>query len=72
MDVVGKKSAESSYIPGYNVEQAALAYVKPIVTNTGGAFAVCAEDGTQLAIFGSRDAAVIAARQHDLEPVFIH
>jgi len=36
------------------------------------AFAVCASDGTQLALFSSRDAAMIAARQHDLEPVHIH
>lgn len=72
MDVIGKKCTESSYVPGYDVEQVALAYVKSVTTKMGNGFAVFSADGTQLAIFGSRDAAFIAAKQHDLEPVSIH
>ena len=72
MNSIDKKILESSYIPGYSVEQAALAYIKPVGTSTGEGFAVFAADGTQLAVFGSRDAAIIAAKQHDLEPVQIH
>ena len=72
MNTVDKKPLESSYIPTHNVDYSALAYVKPVSTDSGNGFAVYASDGSQLAVFGSRDAAVIAARQHDLEPVQIH
>lgn len=53
-------------------ETAAIAYVRPVATGNGQGFAVCSADGTQLAVFGSFDAAVCAARQHDLEPLPIH
>ena len=72
MNNIDKKVSESEFIPGNDVEYSALAYIKPVATDTGSAFAVCASDGTQLAIFNSRDAAMIAARQHDLDPVNIH
>lgn len=49
-----------------------LAYVRPVQTDKGIAFGVYAADGTQLATFSSRDAAMCAARQHNLEPVLIH
>lgn len=49
-----------------------LAYVREVETEKGVGFAVCAADGTQLAIFNSRDAAYFAAKQHDLEPVYLH
>jgi hypothetical protein len=49
-----------------------MAYVKPVVTEKGTAYGVFAADGTQLALFGSREAAYFAAKQHDLEPVLIH
>lgn len=48
------------------------AYVRPIQTDKGPGYAVCTGDGTQLAVFASRDAAFFAAKQHDLEPTFIH
>lgn len=49
-----------------------LAYVKPVVTEQGNGFAVCSADGTQLAVFSTRDAAFFSAKQHDLDPVLIH
>lgn len=49
-----------------------LAYVKPVNTEKGCGYGVYAADGTQLAVFGSREAAFYAAKQHDLEPVLIH
>ena len=72
MDTIDKKISETSYIPGYDMDATAIAYVKPVGTKSGSAFAVCSSDGTQLAVFQSRDAAIFAARQHDLEPVHIH
>lgn len=49
-----------------------LAYVRPNKRGENAGFAVCAADGTQLAIFASEEAAIYAARQHDLEAVLIH
>ena len=49
-----------------------IAYVKPVITEEGKSYAVHTADGTQLAIFATRDAAYFAAKQHDLDPVLIH
>lgn len=53
-------------------EAGMLAYVRPVTTEKGPAYAICASDGTQLAVYNSREAAFYAAKQHDLEPVQIH
>lgn len=50
----------------------AVAYIKPVAQGKGTGFALVAADGTQLAIFPSREAAYFTARQHDLEPVSVH
>jgi hypothetical protein len=52
--------------------QSPVAYVRPVNTEKGMHYAVCASDGTQLALFSTQDAAYFAAKQHDLEPVLIH
>lgn len=49
-----------------------VAYVRPVDTEEGKIYAVCTADGTQLATFLTQDAAFFAARQNDLEPMFIH
>jgi len=49
-----------------------VAYVRPVITTKGKNYAVCAADGTQLALFATEDAAWYAAKQHDLEPVLLH
>lgn len=54
------------------VEVSPVAYVRPIISDEGTSYAVCTSDGTQLAVFDSRDSAYFAAKQHDLEPVLIH
>lgn len=72
MDSVSKKAVQTTYIPGFSTEKTALAYVKPITTDKGSGFAIYAADGTELAIYNSREVAVIAAKQHDLEPVSIN
>ncbi len=72
MDTPG--NSNSTYT-GFSLfsDLSALAYVRPVTTEQGGSgFAVCAADGTQLAVFSTRDAAYFAARQHDLEPVLTH
>ena len=50
----------------------AMAYLKPVHTTQGVGFAVCTADGSQLAVFPSREAAYFAAKQHDLEPMLLH
>ena len=45
-----------------------VAYIRQVQDGYG----VFAADGTQLAVFESRDAAYYTARQHNLEPVSIH
>lgn len=72
MSPLDNKTTETTYVPGYDTEVNALAYIKPVQTGAGAAFAVCSADGLQLAVFASRDIAMSAARQHDLEPVQIH
>jgi hypothetical protein len=49
-----------------------LAYIKPVEHGHNRAYAICAADGTQLAVFPSKDAAYFTARQNNLEPVNIH
>jgi hypothetical protein len=49
-----------------------VAYVRPVATDKGTHYAVCTSDGTQLALFATRDAAYFSAKQHDLEPMLIH
>ena len=46
-----------------------LAYVKPITLDGGQGFAVHAANGTRLAVLATREAAVMAARQNDMEPL---
>jgi hypothetical protein len=59
-------------VASFMLDASPVAYVRPVMTDKGAGFAVCAGDGTQLAIFPTRDAAYFAAKQHDLEPVHLH
>ena len=58
----------NEYFSGHDT----LAYIKPVATDHGKAYAVCDQHGTTLALFSSQDAAFYAAKQHDLEPALIH
>lgn len=50
-----------------------IAYLRPAVNNEGKlTYTVCLPDGTELATYENKDAAFYAAKQHDLEPVWIH
>lgn len=49
-----------------------VAYVRPVAGDAKGGYAVCAADGTELAVFASRDAAFYAAELHDLSPTLVH
>ena len=55
-----------------NFSDSAVAYLKPVSTAQGKGFAIYTADGSQLAVFATREAAFFAARQHDLEPVAVH
>ncbi len=50
----------------------AVAYIKPVPLDDGRAFAIHAADGTRLAVLATREAAVAAARQNDMEPMLLH
>lgn len=54
------------------LEPQTAAYIRPASTDKGQGYAVCASDGTQLAVFATRDAAFFAAKQHELEPTLVH
>lgn len=58
--------------PVINLADVAVAYLRPVTTSQGKGFAVCTADGSQLAVFPTRDAAYFAAKQHDLEPLNLH
>ena len=49
-----------------------LAYVKPVLQDGIEAFAVCAADGTQMAVIPNRELAFAVVRQNDMEPVRVH
>ena len=49
-----------------------LAYIKPVVADGVEAFAVCAADGTQMAVIPDRNLAFAVVRQHDMEPLSVH
>lgn len=49
-----------------------LAYVKPVTADGVTAYAICAADGTRLAVVAERELAFAVARQHDLEPASVH
>ncbi len=49
-----------------------VAYVKAVVVDGQPAYAVHAADGREVAIMSSRDVALVAIRQNDLEPLSVH
>jgi hypothetical protein len=49
-----------------------IAYVKRIIVNDAPAFAVCAADGTQIAVLSDYQVALAAVRQQELEPLSVH
>jgi hypothetical protein len=49
-----------------------MTYIRPTTDGKSQGFAVCAADGTELAVFASYDAAYFTARQYNLTPVNIH
>ena len=61
-------SAQDLMVLGLNQ----MAYIRPVVENGQHLFAVHAADGTRLGLMPTRDTAVGALLQHDLEPVALH
>ncbi len=49
-----------------------IAYVRPLLMQGASAFAICAADGTQMAIATDRDVAEAAIREHEMVPVAVH
>ena len=49
-----------------------VAYIKSVTVDGSTAYAIHAADGQELAVFGEREVAFIAARQNDLEPLSVH
>ncbi|MCH7942031.1 MAG: DUF1150 family protein [Proteobacteria bacterium] len=49
-----------------------VAYIKSVTVDGSTAYAIHAADGQELAVFGEREIAFVAARQNDLEPVSVH
>lgn len=49
-----------------------IAYIKPVVSDEGPAYAIHAADGTALSVLDSLDSAIHLARHNNLFPVTIH
>jgi hypothetical protein len=49
-----------------------LAYVKPVVVDGRRMWAMHSADGQELGMSADRDAAFVALRQHELEPLSVH
>ena len=51
---------------------AAIAYVKPVMIEGNAGYAICAADGTQMALTSDREIAFAVVRQNEMEPVSVH
>jgi hypothetical protein len=49
-----------------------IAYVKPVMINGAGAFAIHAADGTPMAVAQDRMVALAAIAQHEMVPALVH
>ncbi|MCL2427997.1 MAG: DUF1150 domain-containing protein [Alphaproteobacteria bacterium] len=49
-----------------------IAYVRPIETSNGVAFAIHAADGTPMALADNQEVAIAAIRQHEMMPALVH
>ncbi|MBO0710465.1 MAG: DUF1150 family protein [Acetobacteraceae bacterium] len=49
-----------------------IAYVKPVQTSDGLAFAIHAADGTPMALADNQEVAIAAIRQHEMMPALVH
>jgi len=49
-----------------------IAYVRPVMVEGASGYAICAADGTQMALTADRDIAFAVVRQHEMEPVSVH
>jgi hypothetical protein len=49
-----------------------IAFVKPVMTDKGPAFAIHAADGTPMAIASDSTLAQAAIIQHDMQPSLVH
>lgn len=49
-----------------------IAFVKPVMTEQGPAFAIHAADGTPMAIAANATLAAAAIVQHDMKPSLVH
>lgn len=49
-----------------------LTYVKAVDVDGTKAYAMHSADGREIAVFDKRETAIVAARQHELEPVSVH
>ncbi len=49
-----------------------IAYVKPVQTQDGAAFAIHAADGTPMALAADQNVAIAAIIQHEMVPALVH
>ncbi len=49
-----------------------VAYIKEVQVSGASGFAIHAADGTPLTVVSDRDAAIVAVRQHEMEPLSVH
>ena len=49
-----------------------VAYIKPVIVHGKAAYAIHSADGREVAIMASRQVALAAIRQNDLEPLSVH
>ncbi len=54
------------------VAEGLVTFIKPVQIGEHRAYMVCTEEGVELALFASRDAAFSSARMHNLTPSSVH
>jgi hypothetical protein len=60
----------SAQLESFGIDE--IAFVKPVMTENGQAFAIHAADGTQLAVASNADVAAAAIIQNEMLPRLVH
>jgi hypothetical protein len=70
IDAVNLRQMTSEQFSAWGAQD--IAYVAKVVSEGAVIYAIHAADGTRLALAPSRDIAIAAVKQHELEPVSVH
>lgn len=69
---LGQTAKEAFLSKALSIESGFTTYIREVPLGDSKGYAVCTEDGMQLAVFQTPEAAYFSARQFNLTPVSVH